>query len=70
MCLCGILPKTVAKKKRNLNVEISLSKVMVFFVLQAFFDRFCCFLKTWFFEQSKHVLFVGFHSRLVEWINT
>jgi len=51
-------------------MEISLSKVIVFFVLQAFFDGFCCFFKTWFFEQGKHVLFVSFNSRLIEWINT
>ena len=57
-------------KKRNLDVEISLSKVIVFFVLQAFFNRFCCLLKTWLFEQGKHILFVSFNSRLIEWINS
>jgi hypothetical protein len=57
------------QKKRNLNVEISLSKVMVFFGLQTFFYRFCCFFVTRLFEQGKHVLFVCPTHRLIEWTN-
>ncbi len=62
--------KKLIKKKRNLNMEISLSKVIVFFELQAFFNHFYYFFVTWFFEESKHVLFVCLHSGLIEWNNT
>jgi len=48
-------------------MEISLSQDIVFFRLQAFFDRFCSFFETWFFEQGKHILFVSLNSRLIEW---
>ena len=51
-------------------MEISLSKVIVFFGLQPLFNRFCCFFVTWFFEQGKHVLFVCFNSGLTESKNT
>lgn len=38
-------------------------------IIQLFFNFLCFFLKAWFFKQSKHILFIGFNSRLVKWVH-